>query len=197
MAYHLILSAYGFWLPNDPRGSWSTYVGSRRLYALGGVATKVDTHRSVAGVSHDRAQRLATKRGLKRPPVRFTGKQAQAIGEGLRDYCERNALPCCALALMPDHVHLVVGRRPEMPIEKAAEHLKARASRFLRESGLHPFEAEADARGRVPTVWAAGSWAVYLDDAAAADRAVKYVEANPVKAGMRAQRYGWVVAFGG
>ena len=21
--YHVILAAYGFWLPNDPRGSWS------------------------------------------------------------------------------------------------------------------------------------------------------------------------------
>jgi len=25
---HLILTAYGFWLPNDPRGSWSDFVGS-------------------------------------------------------------------------------------------------------------------------------------------------------------------------
>ena len=24
--YHLILPMYGFWLPNDPRGSWSEYV---------------------------------------------------------------------------------------------------------------------------------------------------------------------------
>lgn len=24
--YHAIFSAYGFWLPNDPRGSWSDFV---------------------------------------------------------------------------------------------------------------------------------------------------------------------------
>lgn len=26
--YHLIISGYGFWLPNDPRGSWSEFVGA-------------------------------------------------------------------------------------------------------------------------------------------------------------------------
>jgi hypothetical protein len=25
-ASHVIFGAYGFWLPNDPRGSWSTFV---------------------------------------------------------------------------------------------------------------------------------------------------------------------------
>jgi len=26
--FHSILSAYGFWLPNEPRGSWSDFVGA-------------------------------------------------------------------------------------------------------------------------------------------------------------------------
>ncbi|MEM6334555.1 MAG: transposase [Planctomycetota bacterium] len=197
IAYHLILSCYGFWLPNDPRGSWSRYVGSRRLYALGGAATKVDTRRSVADRAHDRSKRIGTKVGLKRPAVRCDGRQARAVGRGVHDYVERNGWPVHAAALMPDHVHLVLGRRRGMAIEKAAEHIKARASRFLRAEGLHPFEGEADARGRVPTVWAAGSWAVYLDDGAAVRRAVRYVERNPLAAGLRAQRYGWVVPWVG
>ena len=25
---HVIITAYGFWLPNDPRGSWSDFVGA-------------------------------------------------------------------------------------------------------------------------------------------------------------------------
>ena len=44
IAYHLILSAYGFWLPNDERGSWSDFVRSYELYAFG-PATKADTRR--------------------------------------------------------------------------------------------------------------------------------------------------------
>jgi len=28
IGFHVILTAYGFWLPNDPRGSWSEFVGA-------------------------------------------------------------------------------------------------------------------------------------------------------------------------
>jgi len=29
LAYRAILSMYGFWLPNDPRGSWSEFKESK------------------------------------------------------------------------------------------------------------------------------------------------------------------------
>lgn len=28
LAFHSIISAYGFWLPNEPRGSWYDFVYS-------------------------------------------------------------------------------------------------------------------------------------------------------------------------
>ena len=82
IAYHIILSAYGFWLPNDPRGSWSVFVGAWELFRYGGKATKVETTKSVAHAKHDRAKRLAAKRRLKYDPVFFTGLQARAIASG-------------------------------------------------------------------------------------------------------------------
>ena len=56
LASHVIFSAYGFWLPNDPRGSWSTFVGSLELFRFG-PATKVTTRRSVAHQPHDHVLR--------------------------------------------------------------------------------------------------------------------------------------------
>ena len=50
-AYHVIFCAYGFWLPNDQRGSWSQWVRSWDLFRYG-EATKVTTRRSVAGARH-------------------------------------------------------------------------------------------------------------------------------------------------
>lgn len=35
IAYHLILTAYGFWLPNDPRGSGSETVRAGQLTPFG------------------------------------------------------------------------------------------------------------------------------------------------------------------
>jgi hypothetical protein len=48
LASHVIVSAYGFWLPNEERGSWSDFVRKYELWRDFGPATKVDTTRSVA-----------------------------------------------------------------------------------------------------------------------------------------------------
>ena len=58
LAYHLVFTSYGFWLPNDPRGSWSDFVRSWELYWYGG-ATKVTTRASLARREHDRDLRRA------------------------------------------------------------------------------------------------------------------------------------------
>ena len=47
IGYHSIFGMYGFWLPNDPRGSGSDYVASWELFRHG-AATKVASRRSVA-----------------------------------------------------------------------------------------------------------------------------------------------------
>ena len=78
LAYHVIFGAYGFWLPNDPRGSWSTYVGSSALHQFGS-ATKTVARRSVARANHDHDVRLAAKRSLKYPAVQFSGIQARLL----------------------------------------------------------------------------------------------------------------------
>lgn len=110
LAYHVIFGAYGFWLPNDPRGSWSVFVGSWELFLAGGTATKTDETCSLARRPHDRELRLATKRQLARPPVKLTGIQARAVGRGFAEYIAKSGLSVWACSILPEHVHLVVGR---------------------------------------------------------------------------------------
>lgn len=33
--YHLVWTAYGWWLPNDPRGSWSQDIRVEKIEPLG------------------------------------------------------------------------------------------------------------------------------------------------------------------
>src|SRR6188474_3471484 len=75
LAYHLIITTYGFWLPNDPRGSWSDYVRAWELFLFGGPATRTQERRSLARDPHDVAKRLELKKHLAREPVVFTGLQ--------------------------------------------------------------------------------------------------------------------------
>jgi len=69
--HHLVFGVYGFWLPNDPRGSYSDFVGSIDLYLAGGAATKINDRHSVANRPHDHADRRNTKKSMQRAPVRL------------------------------------------------------------------------------------------------------------------------------
>jgi hypothetical protein len=111
IACHLILTGYGFWLPNDPRGSWSEFVRAWELRRFG-PATKVTDGRSRAHDPHDAAMRREAKKHLARKPVRFTGLQARAIAQGFSNFVRRSGITIHACAIMPDHCHLVVNETP-------------------------------------------------------------------------------------
>ncbi|MHC4662423.1 MAG: transposase [Planctomycetota bacterium] len=184
LAYHVIFGAYGFWLPNDPRGSWSSFVGSWELFRYGG-ATKTDTTRSVARVEHDRNMRLRAKKNLKYPAVRFSSGQIRAIANGFQKAKAENGYIIHACAILPDHVH-VVARRHKRRIEKVVAHLKSKASRSLTSSGLRT--------GKAP-VWARGSWHVYLNSRDDIIRSIKYVTNNPGREGRSPQKWEFVDSF--
>jgi REP element-mobilizing transposase RayT len=192
IGYHVILSAYGFWLPNDPRGSWSDFVRSWELLRYG-PATKVDTRQSVAARPHNRALRLAAKKALTYPPVHFSGVQARAIGRGFRDFVQRSGLVVWACAILPEHTHLVIGRH-RYKAEQVANLLKGAATRQLVAEGIHPFQNWAEPDGRVPRCWAAQCWIVFIDQEAVLRNAIQYVERNPLKEGKPFQRWPFVTS---
>ena len=186
VAHHLILSAYGFWLPNDPRGSGSSFVGSDSLYGIAGRATKVEDGRSRAHDTHDRTARLAAKAALKNRPVLFTGVQARAIGRGISAHAEQAAIPIWACAIMPDHAHFVVAECGR-DLDKMMLQFKAAATRQLLAEEIHPFQGQSP----VPKCFAQGGWKVFLK-AETVERTIRYVEENPIKAGLPAQKWRFV-----
>ncbi len=186
LAYHLILTCYGFWLPNDPRGSWSDEVRRYELLRFG-PATKVNTRRSIAGIEHDRSLREAAKAAMKYPPVTFDGRQARAVARGFASVCISNSYLVHACAIMSDHAHLVVARQGEHTIEQIARRLKAKATQQLNKEGLGV--------GRSP--WARGEWKVYLNEPGDIRRSIRYVDRNPVRAGRKKQDWRFVVPYAG
>jgi REP element-mobilizing transposase RayT len=194
LAHHVIFGAYGFWLPNDPRGSWSDFVGAWDLFRYGS-ATKTTARRSVATRSHDSQLRKAAKGALRQPAVIFSGVQARAVARGFAWYAERARLGVLACAVLPDHVHLVIERH-RLTAEQLVIQLKAAATRKLIAESLHPFQELAE-RVRAPKCFARGQWDVFLDSVEDIRRAVGYVEGNPEKEGKPRQRWSFVRPFGG
>src|SRR5438874_8140217 len=123
LAAHVVFGAYGFWLPNDPRGSGSKYVGGKNLLPFGKATFLTDRKHSVAGQRHDAQKRLAAKQALLWPAVVFTGEQAKTIGQGFGEYVRKRRITVWACAIMPDHVHLVIAQH-RMDFEIIAGQLK-------------------------------------------------------------------------
>jgi hypothetical protein len=195
IAYHLIMTAYGFWLPNDPRGSWSDVVRAWELL-LFGEATKVTTKRSLARKAHDRQLRLAAKAALVRDPVEFSGLQARAVARGFADYCARSGLIVYACSILPTHAHLVIARH-SCSIEQVARLLKGAATTQLKREGLHPFKDEPYSNGQLPSPWTRHEWSVFLHNNEEILRAIRYVLNNPLKEGLKPQDWSCVTAFAG
>ena len=85
IASYVIIGTYGFWLPNDERGSWSDFVGSWELLRFG-KATTVDARALTRPPTvRSRAKRTAALAALKYPPVKLTGIQARAVAVALRN----------------------------------------------------------------------------------------------------------------
>jgi REP element-mobilizing transposase RayT len=193
VAYHVVLSNYGFWLPNDPRGSCSTEVRSERLRPFG-PATTVDHSRSVANKPHDRALRLAAKRALKYPPVVFTGLQALSVANGFAGQIAKSGYVVGACCILPRHTHLVIGRH-HYDIEQVGRALKQAATLRLLADGLHPFADRRTPTGFLPSVWAQDFWKVFLYTPEDVVGRIGYVENNPLKEGKKRQRWSFVTPF--
>lgn len=191
IAYHVIMSFYGFWLPNDPRGSWSSWIRKWELWRYG-KPTKVETRRSLAGETHDFQLRQEAKQALKYPPVVLNGEQARAVVRGFAQAAEESNYHIHACAILPDHAHVVVGRRVDRKIEQVVAHLKGRATQQLREEGVDPLDGFLTTDGGQPSPWCEGYWKVYIDSADQMRNAIAYVGRNPLKEGKRRQDWSFV-----
>ncbi len=188
--YHLIMTAYGFWLPNDPRGSWSDFVGAWELRKFG-PATKTTARRSLAHDSHDVARRLAAKQALKYPPVRFDERQRHVIAAGFATAVAESAYTVVACCVGHDHTHLVIARHART-IEQIATHLKSKATMSLVRNDCHPLHLHRKPGGSTPTPWAAGVWSVFINDEPQLRAAIQYVQRHPMKEGLPPQPWAFI-----
>ena len=195
IAHHVIFTADGFWLPNDPRGSCSDFVAAWELVLAAGKATRVNTTRSVARVPHDRTARLKAKESLQFPPVHFDDRQIAAIAEGFAHAVSEGRYEVFECSIMAEHVHMVIRHSPR-DIKVVIGHLKQRASMRLYELRLHPFDGLKRPGGRAVSCWAEHGWSAFMDTPDDLRRAIDYVRQNPLKAGGAAQHWSFVREFG-
>ena len=194
--YHVILPMYGFWLPNDARGSWSDFIRKWELVRFG-PTTKTMQRRSLDELTEaEMRQRDAARLALAYDPVSIDGQQAASIGRGFARKVRRSNYTIWACSILPEHTHLVVARHT-YKVEQIANLLKGAATSQILEDGRHPMAEHAQPGKRPPRMWAAREWKVFLDSEEAIENAIQYVEDNPAKEGEAIQDWSFVTPFDG
>lgn len=115
IGYHLIWTAYGSWLPNDPRGSSSHEIRCADIVGLGELhhgRRKVQPAARDIRKFYESAQQI-----LKHELLKFSNEDVRSIAEGFADVVRQRTYTCYACAIMTDHVHLLIRYIDDNPIK--------------------------------------------------------------------------------
>jgi REP element-mobilizing transposase RayT len=185
IAYHLIWTAYGWWLPNDPRG------GSSHEIRVARIAELAELHygrEPVQPSSSEIQSFYSTARDvLKHEPLVFTDADIDLVGDCFGKVIRDRGYTCYECAIMPDHVHLLIRRHRDW-----AETMIEAFQQTTRQALI-----DADRRAATHPVWGGPGWKVFLNTPEDIERVVKYIRDNPVKAGRRPQSWPFVEPYNG
>src|SRR5688572_4232354 len=107
LAHDLIWTLYGWWLPNDPRGSCSHEIRSDLLKDLGSLHYG---RKTVQPASRDIRLYYEDAAPLLKFPLFDLGTRAaiDVVAAGFAEAIRAFKYTCYACAILPDHVHLIV-----------------------------------------------------------------------------------------
>jgi REP element-mobilizing transposase RayT len=191
--YHLIWTVYGYWLPNDPRGSTSTEIRVEPLRDLGEIhygRKPVQPSSREIREFHDEAREI-----LKHPVLTFDDDDIDVLGKVFGEMILEKGYTCYACAIMPDHVHFLIRRHRD----KAEEMIAL----FQERSRLALIAAEK--RSPTQPVWSDGpGWKTFINSRRQFENEIAYILDNPKKIGRPEQKWyfvkpydGWMPAYRG
>lgn len=185
IAYHLIWTAYGHWLPNDPRGSGSKFVLNERIAALGELhygRKRVQPPNKNVRAFYKQATPI-----LSYPPLKFDQADIALIAAAIAEIVQEHKYTCYACAIMPDHVHILIRKHRDLG-EDMIEHLQDHSRDRYCEAGVcnssHP-------------IWTDGGWKRYLFTPDDVRGVIRYIENNPLEIGWPRQEWAFVKPYDG
>jgi len=130
LAWHLVWTCYGWWFPNDPRGSWSKEVWKPELQESGDIEER-GRRATQPSWSEMRQWFSSAQRKLKYQPILLDESAKQIVRRVVAQYAQLHNYEILALAVMPEHIHIVVGFHNHR-YEKIVQAFKSVSSRQLR-----------------------------------------------------------------
>jgi REP element-mobilizing transposase RayT len=185
IGHHLIWMLYGHWLSNDPRGSGSEAVRDPKFRAFG----EAHFGRKPRYEQPSRAELRKFYRKaaplLEFPLFWIDEAKRQAIGELFGTIVAERQYTVWACAILSNHVHMVIRRHRDDALtlwRVFAEAMREKLRQHFGFDAMHP-------------VLAARPYKVFLRTPHEVRTRVAYVERNPEKEGLPAQRYDFVQPY--
>jgi REP element-mobilizing transposase RayT len=186
IGYHLIWTAYGWWLPNDPRGSGSKRIQKDVIAELGelhfGRKRIQPTGREVREF-YEKAAKV-----LSHPLLTLDEGARTVVVEAFGEVIEKERYTCYACAVMPDHVHILI-RKHKHHAEEMTERLKEASRARLIATGHRPPDH--------PTWTAGNGWSVFQEHPDDIRRTIPYIEDNPLPLKLPRQVWPFVTRYDG
>jgi len=183
IAYHLIWTIYGYWLPNDLRGSGSHFIRNDILKSLGEIhhgRKRIQPVRKTIQNFADRASDL-----LAYPIMTFNQQAIDCIADSFAETIFAMKYTCYACAIMPDHIHLVIRKHKHLA-EEIIQKFQRESHLRLRSLGLFDMQHP---------IWGGPGWKVFLDEPDDIWRTIGYVDKNPTEIGHEAQTFQFVTPY--
>ena len=183
LAHHLVLSGYGFWLANDPRGSGSAELRDAKFQNLGPIhhgRNSIQPSREELRRFH---QQACPK--LEFAPLWFDDAMRTKIGDSFGQAIARQGYTVWPCSVGSNHAHVCV-RVHRDSYQTMWSNLTSQARTNLLAQALAPPGHR---------VWAQRPYSVYLHSPGDIRRVIAYIENNPGKECLPRQYWAFVKPY--
>jgi REP element-mobilizing transposase RayT len=187
IAVHLVITLYGHWAVNDPRGSGSDHFIDDKFEPLGPIRFGRKPRHQQPTRPELKAFHAAHEELLNFPIFWIDDAKRQQIAEAIREVIRAQGYTCYACAICGNHVHLIIRTHRHDALTMwthVADGIRQRLRlRFPEEiSPHHP-------------VVSARPYKVFMYDPDGVWDRISYVEQNPVKEHLSPQRWEFVTPY--
>ncbi len=187
IGHHLIVMLYGHWLPNDPRGSGSSDFIDEKFAPLG----EIHHGRKPEHLQPSRGELREFYQGaeplLNFPLIWMDEAKRQVAAEALGEVVGGKKYTCWACAVLRNHAHLVIRTHRD-----SGKTMWGHFAESLRDRLRLRFPSEINVHHPVVS---ARPYDVFLYTPDDVRTRIAYVERNPLRDGLPAQRYDFVTAY--
>ena len=166
---HIVLSAYGQWLPGDRRGHWSSAFDEQLGYT--------QPHQLHPG---DPVRERMAREIMSHPATRFTRTMITAITDSIGQCAKESNWQLSAFTVEPTHAHLLI-TFSDRPFANTVKWIKQCSTRAVHQQTNH-----------AGPVWCVGSWRTIISDGPRWNNTMKYIQRHNERRGLPASPYDFV-----